>query len=82
MVIVNRLWLAGIAASLTLATTTSAQQRPNAPGGRGGAAAAPEPAEAGVPAVERVSTTHHTANINGKAIAYTANTGTMADSGR
>ena len=53
MVIVNRLWLAGVAASLTLAATTSAQQRPNAPGGRGGAAAASEPAEAGVPAVEK-----------------------------
>ena len=67
MFIVNRLSLAGIAASLTLAATTAAQQRPNAPGGRGGAAAASEPAEAGVPAVEKISTTHHTANINGKA---------------
>jgi carboxypeptidase C (cathepsin A) len=77
MVIVNRLWLAGIAASLSLAATTAAQQRPNAPGGRGGAAAASESTEAGVAAVEKISTTHHTANINGKAIAYTANAGTM-----
>lgn len=32
---------------------------------------------AGVPAIERVSTTHHTTVIDGKSIAYTARAGTM-----
>ena len=53
-------------------------QRPGGPGGRGGApSAAAAPADEGVAAVEKVSTTHHTVNINGKSVAYTANAGTM-----
>jgi carboxypeptidase C (cathepsin A) len=69
--------LLGSVASLLLALPAFAQ-RPGGPGGRGGApgAAAP-PGEEGVAAVEKVSTTHHTVNINGKSVAYTANAGTM-----
>ena len=56
-------------------------QQPGGRGGRGASAngpAGPSPEnEAGVAAVEKVSTTHHTANIGGKSIAYTANAGTM-----
>ena len=60
------------AATTLLFTSTAVAQRP-----AGTAAAPAAPAEEGVPAVERVSTTHHNATIDGKAIAYTANTGTM-----
>jgi carboxypeptidase C (cathepsin A) len=50
-----------------------------APEGRGGGAgaAAQDDARPGVPAVEKVSTTHHTATIHGTSIVYTANAGTM-----
>ena len=64
-------------ASAFLATAAIAQQ-PAAPGGRGGGRGSAEQVEeTGVPAVEKVSTTHHTVTINGKTIAYTANAGTM-----
>ncbi len=70
----NRLRLAGAISFLLVGTL--AAQRPAGPGGRGGAGGA-DTADEGVPAMEKVSTTHHTATIGGKAIAYTANTGTM-----
>src|SRR5512142_2176243 len=66
--------------SLTACVLTSSviAQQPAAPGARGGGRGAPEPVEeTGVPAVEKVSTTHHTVTINGKTIAYTATAGTM-----
>ncbi|MGH7583236.1 MAG: S10 family serine carboxypeptidase-like protein, partial [Gemmatimonadales bacterium] len=75
---------------LALATSvlfvgTAAAQRGSAPGGPGGGGrgggrggAASEAADTeGVPAVERIVTTHHTAKIGGKEISYTANAGTM-----
>ena len=58
-------------------------QQPGGRGGRGGAppgaaaGGASSESEAGVAPVEKVSTTHHTASIGGKSIAYTANAGTM-----
>jgi len=76
----RRMCLLGAAAScLTFGTATA--QQPGGPGGRGGRGggpngAAPAPEE-GVPAVEKVSTTHHTVTIDGKTIPYTANAGTM-----
>ncbi len=66
-------------ASVLFAGVAAAQ----APGGRGGRGGAPgaaadgATAEEGVAAVEKVSTTHHTVNIHGTAVTYTANTGTM-----
>jgi carboxypeptidase C (cathepsin A) len=70
------------ARSLLLAATTSlllagtaAAQRPPGPGGRGGPNA--DNTEAGVPAIEKISTSHHTVSIGGKTIPYTANAGTM-----
>jgi len=69
--------LLGSVGSLLIALPAFAQ-RPGGPGGRGGApGAAAAPADEGVAAVEKVSTTHHTVNINGKSVAYTANAGTM-----
>jgi carboxypeptidase C (cathepsin A) len=67
----------GIAASL--AAGTAMAQQPGGRGGRGGAAGAgaEAPADEGVPAIEKISTAHHTVTVNGKTIAYTANTGTM-----
>ncbi|HUX35137.1 MAG TPA: hypothetical protein VMV51_14790, partial [Gemmatimonadaceae bacterium] len=65
-----RLLLLGIAVSSFAAAPATAQQR-----GRGPAPASTD--SAGVPAVEKVSTTHHTVTIDGKQIAYTANAGTM-----
>ena len=67
----KRLFVLGIAASI-LAVAPVAAQRPATPGGGGARADS-----AGVPAVERVSTTHHTTTIGGRSLAYTANTGTM-----
>jgi carboxypeptidase C (cathepsin A) len=74
----RRLLYAGSFAAFLISGPALAQQRPGGapPGGRGGGGAA-EANEEGVPAVEKVSTTHHTANIDGKTVAYTANTGTM-----
>src|SRR5579885_1275983 len=72
------LWPFTVAASIAFAGAVGAQRPTNFPGGRGGASnAAAEPAEEGVPAVEHISTTHHTVTINGKSIPYTANAGTM-----
>ncbi len=74
-------------ASLLVAGTVSAQ-RPR-PGGPPGAPAAATPGAQrgaradttadtlGVPAIEKISTTHHTTSINGKSISYTVHTGTM-----
>lgn len=74
-------------ASLLVAGTASAQQRPGRPGGPPGAQAAPgaqrgaRPDSAadtlGVPAIEKISTTHHTTSINGKSISYTVHAGTL-----
>jgi carboxypeptidase C (cathepsin A) len=68
-------WLV-VASCLLAAPGAFAQagQRGAAPGGRG-AGATPTPD--GVPAVEQVSTTHHTASIGGRQIAYTATAGTL-----
>ncbi len=51
----------------------------NAQGRRGGGppAMAGRADSVGVPAVEKVSTTHHTITVDGQQIAYTANAGTM-----
>ena len=83
--------LLSVAASL-LAVGTAAAQRPIVPGapGRPGAPRGERPDSAaldsaGVPAFEKISTTHHTTNINGTAISYTARAGTMVlrdDSGK
>ncbi len=69
-----RLLLLGIAAtSLAIVPNAQAQGR-----GRGGFPAAASRADsAGVPAVEKVSTTHHTVIVDGEKIAYTARAGTM-----
>jgi carboxypeptidase C (cathepsin A) len=67
--------------TLFLAAGPAAAQRPGAPGGRSApgddSGSASRKDTTGVPAVERVSTTQHTMTVNGKTIAYTANTGTM-----
>lgn len=76
----NRVLSIGVVALFTL-TGVATSQQPGGRGGRGGAAsagaAAPETPDEGVPAVEKLSTTHHTITIGGKQIAYTANAGTM-----
>jgi carboxypeptidase C (cathepsin A) len=76
----RRLFFVGTVASFLLGGSVAAQ-RPGGPGGRGGSGVAQtgaaQPADEGVPAVEKVSTTHHTANIDGKSLAYTANAGSM-----
>jgi carboxypeptidase C (cathepsin A) len=64
--------LIAVLATLTLAGSAVAQQRPVRPGGGGEAADS-----GGVAAIERISETHHTATIGGKQIAYTAHTGTL-----
>ena len=69
----------GALGSVFLATAAAAQQ-PGGRGGRGGppgAGGATADTAVGVAAVEHVATTHHTANIDGKSIGYTANAGTM-----
>jgi carboxypeptidase C (cathepsin A) len=77
--------LSAAAVSLLVAGPLAAQ-RPAVPGGRPGgrpggarseAADSAAADSAGVPAVEKVSTTHHTATIDGRSIAYTARAGTM-----
>ena len=80
------------AASLLVAGTAAAQRpvvpgTPGRPGGPGAPATPGAPRgerldsaamdSAGVPAIGRVSTTHHTTNINGTPITYTAHAGTM-----
>jgi len=72
----NRLLL-GVALSF-LSAGTLAAQRPGGPAAApGGNAAGPRETE-GVAAVDKVSTTQHTATIGGKQFAYTARAGTMA----
>ena len=76
----RRSFLFGTVTAVLVAASANAQQpgAPGIPGGRGGGrGAAASAEETGVPAVEKVSTTHHTTTINGKTIAYTANAGTM-----
>ena len=67
------------AVALSCATAVAAAaQRPAVPGGRGGGTGTAAARDTdGVPAVEKVSTTKHTVTIDGKTVAYTANTGTM-----
>lgn len=72
----TRSLLVGIAASF-LAVGSAAAQRPATPGDRGSGGGSAGKDSSGVPAVEKVSTTKHTITIGGKAIAYTANAGTM-----
>jgi carboxypeptidase C (cathepsin A) len=67
-----RLFAVSLAASLFAVGPVAAQR----PGGRGVQQGGNSESE-GVPAVEKVSTTHHTITLNGKQIAYTAHTGTM-----
>lgn len=74
--------LFSVAASILVAGTAAAQ-RPVVPGTRPGAARGAQPDSAaaadtvGVPAIEKISTTHHTTSINGTPISYTARAGTM-----
>lgn len=63
--------------SATVVVGVAGAQRPAAAPGGGGRGAAQTADTQGVPAVEKVSTTHHTTRINGKEIAYTARVGTM-----
>jgi carboxypeptidase C (cathepsin A) len=72
----RRLWLLGIAVS-SLVAGPAVAQRPSSPGGRGAGGSGSAEDSAGVTPVERVSTTHHTIEIGGRTIAYTANAGTM-----
>jgi len=83
--------LLGVATAL-LSTGPLVAQQPGGRGGRGGRGGAPDStpnaaavrgrgsnaATEGVPAVDKVTTTQHTANIGGKQFAYTARAGTMA----
>lgn len=77
--------LLGAAASCLIAGA-AVGQRPNTPGGRqqgrpgAQSSASPDSSSkdtAGVSVAERVSVTHHTTNIAGRPITYTAHTGTM-----
>ena len=73
-----RLLMLSIATSILAVAPAAAQQRPSPGGrspGRGGGSGAAE--SNGIPAVGKVSTTHHTITIDGKQIPYTANAGTM-----
>lgn len=65
--------LYGVLATVTLTGSAVAQQR----GARPGRSAAEAADSGGIVAVEKISETHHTTNIGGKDIAYTAHTGTM-----
>lgn len=73
--------VARIAVLIATVVCLTADDRAQAPAERGGgppaAAAADENPKPGVPAIEKVSTTHHTATIHGTSVAYTANAGTM-----
>ena len=80
----TRLLLLGTAISFLAVGPAAAQQRQGPPGARPGARGA-QGAErdsgatdsAGVPAIEKVSTTQHTITVDGKPVAYTARAGTM-----
>ncbi len=78
-VMLKRIFLFATTATVLLAApnAAAAAQRQQAPGGGRGAAPAAETTDEGVPAIEKVSTTHHTVTIAGKPVAYTANAGTM-----
>lgn len=66
------------AAVCAVAIVPVAAQRPGGPPGSGERVATPgAEAPEGVAAVEKVTTTQHTITLDGKAIAYTANAGTM-----
>jgi carboxypeptidase C (cathepsin A) len=54
-----------------------AQPTPGAPGAQRGARSDTTADTLGVPAIEKISTTHHTTTINGKSISYTVHAGTM-----
>jgi carboxypeptidase C (cathepsin A) len=78
--------LAGAAVGALALAGTAAAQTPGGRGGRGGpgspgtaagTSAGTADTAAGVAATEKVSTTHHTANIDGRNVAYTTNAGTM-----
>ncbi len=72
-----RLLLLGLAAT-SFAVVPAAQAQGRARGGGPAAMAGGGGRDSvGVPAVEKVSTTHHTITLDGKQIAYTANAGTM-----
>ena len=63
-------------------TPVATSGRPGEPGppgmtGRAFGARADTSDTLGVPAIERIVTTHHTSSINGRQISYTAHTGTM-----
>lgn len=60
--------------ALNSAANPAAAQRPRVPAGPGGGGGTDS---AGVPAVQKVSTTKHTVMLNGTEIAYTAHAGTM-----
>ncbi|HET7584925.1 MAG TPA: hypothetical protein VFK13_08460 [Gemmatimonadaceae bacterium] len=68
--------LLGTTLSLLVAPGVSAQ-RPAQSRGAARASADSGKDTVGVPAMEKVSTTHHTIAVDGKSIAYTANAGTM-----
>ncbi|HKJ93293.1 MAG TPA: hypothetical protein VJ957_08995, partial [Longimicrobiales bacterium] len=70
-----RLLMASIAIPFLVVGPLSAQRPSRGMPPQGGNASSQE--KQGVPAVEKVSTTHHKVTIDGKEIAYTANTGTM-----
>jgi carboxypeptidase C (cathepsin A) len=70
-----RLLMASVAASLIAVGPVSAQRPARGMPPQSGNASSQS--KEGVPAVEKVSTTHHKITIDGKEISYTANTGTM-----
>ncbi|HET6679605.1 MAG TPA: hypothetical protein VFG84_00265 [Gemmatimonadaceae bacterium] len=72
----GRLLLLVAAVSLVASGTLDAQ-RPTRPGGRAAGGGDAGADSAGVPAVEKVSTTQHSVTIGGTQIDYTANAGTM-----
>ncbi|HEY4320274.1 MAG TPA: hypothetical protein VGM77_03765 [Gemmatimonadales bacterium] len=80
----SRTLLLGLATSFVVAVGATAQQ-PGGGGGRGGrggggggaAAGGGGSDTSGVVAFEKIIETHHTTKIDGKAITYTAHTGTM-----
>ncbi|MDQ2889113.1 MAG: peptidase S10 [Gemmatimonadota bacterium] len=87
-----RALIVGIASIIASLPNAAAAQRPATPGRPGTPAAPGAPAvpggraerpdsaaldSAGVPALERISVTHHTAMVGGHQIAYTAHAGTL-----
>ncbi|MDE3151892.1 MAG: peptidase S10 [Gemmatimonadota bacterium] len=70
-----RLLLLSLAATSFAITPAAAQQRGRGPGGP--PPEGPQAEKDGVPAVEKVSTTHHSVMVDGQKIDYTARAGTM-----